>query len=141
MIWPALMAFARPWQAAPAAHRLVCCVLACVTLSSCAGGAPAPSVRPARASLTRFTTSVTELRQRMEERPSCVLEATKSYDQTWPRYSGLSRMHDPSLSHSRPRFGSRSGTFSPSCLQIRSTRLWFTAQPSVLSIPVTIRYR
>ena len=74
MIWPALMAFARPWQAAPAAHRLVCCVLACVTLSSCAGGAPAPSVRPARASLTRFTTSVTELRQRMEERPSCVLE-------------------------------------------------------------------
>ena len=73
MIWPALMAFARPWQAAPAAHRLVCCVLACVTLSSCAGGAPAPSVRPARASLTRFTTSVTELRQRMEERPSCVL--------------------------------------------------------------------
>ena len=105
MIWSALMAFARPWQAAPAAHRLVCCVLACVTLSSCAGGAPAPSVRPARASLTRFTTSVTELRQRMEERPSCVLEATKSYDQTWPRYSGLSRMHDPSLSHSRPRFG------------------------------------
>ena len=30
-------------------------------------------------------------------RPSCVLEATKSYDQTWPRYSGLSRMHDPSV--------------------------------------------
>ena len=64
-------------------------------------------------------------------RPSCVLEATKSYDQTWPRYSGLSRMHDPSLSHSRPRFGCRSGTFSPSCLQIRSTRLWFTPQPSM----------
>ena len=56
MIWPALMALA---LAAPAAHRLVCCVLACVTLSPCAGGAPAPSVRPARASLTRFTTSVT----------------------------------------------------------------------------------
>ena len=58
------------------------------------------------------------------QRPSVgVLEATKSYDQTWPRYSGLSRMHDPSLSHSRPRFGCRSWTFSPSCLQIRSTRL------------------
>ena len=70
-------------------------------------------------------------------RPSCVLEATKSYDQTWPRYSGLSRMHDPSLSHSRPRFGCRSGTFSPSCLQIRSTRLWFSPQPSMRSMSVT----
>ena len=37
-------------------------------------------------------------------------------------------MHDPSLSHSRPRFGCRSGTFSPSCLQIRSIRLWFTTR-------------
>ena len=27
-------------------------------------------------------------------RPSCVLEATKSSDQTWPRYSGLSRMRE-----------------------------------------------
>ena len=72
-------------------------------------------------------------------RPSCVLEATKSYDQTWPRYSGLSRMHDPSLSHSRPRFGCRSGTFSPSCLQIRSTRLCFTPQPSMRSMSVTRR--
>ena len=67
------------------------------------------------------------------------LEATKSYDQTWPRYSGLSRMHDPSLSHSRPLFGCRSGTFSPSCLQIRSTRLCFTPQPSMRSMSVTRR--
>ena len=72
MTWPALMAFTRPRQAAPAAHRLVCCALACVTLSSCAGGAPAPPVRPARASLPQFTTSVAELRQRMEARPDSV---------------------------------------------------------------------
>ena len=38
-------------------------------------------------------------------RPSCVRVLTKSYDQTWPAYNGLSRMHDPSLSHRRPHFG------------------------------------
>jgi len=32
-------------------------------------------------------------------------------------------MHDPSLSHKRPRFGCFCGTFSPSCRQIRSTAL------------------
>ena len=54
--------------------------------------------------------------------------------------SGLSRMHEPSLSHNRPRFGCRLGTFSPSCLQIRSTRLWFTSQPSIRSRFVIWRY-
>ncbi len=49
-------------------------------------------------------------------------------------------MHEPSLSHNRPRFGCRLGTFSPSCLQIRSTRLWFTAQPSIRSRFVIWRY-
>ena len=55
-------------------------------------------------------------------------------------YRGRSRIQEPSVSHSLPRFGCLLGTLSPSCLQIRSTRLWFTAQPSVLIIPVTIRY-
>ena len=49
-------------------------------------------------------------------------------------------MHEPSLSHNRPRFGCRLGTFSPSCLQIRSTRLWFTSQPSMRSRFVICRY-
>ena len=66
-----MMAFARPWQAAPAAHRLMYCALAWVTLSSCAG-APPPRLRPAGTSLPRFTTSVPELRQRMEARPDSV---------------------------------------------------------------------
>ena len=48
--------------------------------------------------------------------------------------------HEPSLSHNRPRFGCRLGTFSPSCLQIRSTRLWFTSQPSIRSRFVICRY-
>ncbi|WP_439571850.1 AraC family transcriptional regulator [Sphingomonas sp.] len=37
------------------------------------------------------------------------------------------RMQDPSLSHRRPRFGWRCGTFSPSRRQIRSTRLPYMA--------------
>src|SRR3546814_3972518 len=53
--------------------------------------------------------------------------------------SDLSRMHEPSFSHSRPRFGWRWGTFSPSRRQIRSTRLWFTDQPAVCSSAVTRR--
>lgn len=42
------------------------------------------------------------------------------------------RPHDPSLSQSRPRFGCFAGTFSPSCRQIRSTRLSLTTQPASL---------
>ena len=106
MIWPALMAFARPWQAAPAAHRLVCCVLACGVLSSCAGAPPAP-VRPARASLPRFTTSVTELRQRMEADPDSVefpegvwslsAEQERGGEQTSsPDFSSVLVVRDPS---------------------------------------------
>ena len=107
MIWPALRAFARPWQAAPAAHRLVCCVLAGVTLSSCGGSAPPAPVRPARASLPRFTTSVTELRQRMEERPDSVefpegvwslsAEQERGGEQTSsPDFSSVLVVRDPS---------------------------------------------
>ena len=33
------------------------------------------------------------------------------------------RTHEPSANHSRPRLGCFVGTFSPSCRQIRSTRL------------------
>ena len=69
-------------------------------------------------------------------RPSCVRSATKSYAQTWSRYSGRNRMHDPSFNHNLPRFGCLLGTFNPSDLQIRSTRLWFTHQPSSSSVPV-----
>ena len=52
------------------------------------------------------------------------------YAHTWLPYAGLSLIQDLSLSHSRPRFGCLAGTFSPSWRQIRSTRLWFTRQPS-----------
>ena len=48
--------------------------------------------------------------------------------------SGRSRMHDPSLSQSRPLFGCFCGTFSPSRRQIRSTRLSFTTQPASRSM-------
>jgi S1-C subfamily serine protease len=72
MIRPAPMAFVRTWQVAPAAYRLVGSALACVAIASCAGGAPSPPVSPARASLTRFTTAVSELRQRMEADPDSV---------------------------------------------------------------------
>ena len=73
-------------------------------------------------------------------RPSWVRSATKSYDHTWCLYKGLRRMQEPSFSQILARVGCFFGTFSPSCFQIRSTRLWFTDQPSALSIPVTIRY-
>ncbi len=56
-------------------------------------------------------------------RPSCVRSATKSYAQTWCRYAGRRRMHEPSASHSRPRFGCFCGTLSPSRRQSRSIRL------------------
>ena len=46
------------------------------------------------------------------------------------RLIGQRRTQDPSVNHSLPRFGCFWGTFSPSCRQIRSTRLWFTIQPS-----------
>lgn len=37
--------------------------------------------------------------------PSWVRSTTRSYAQTWFGYCGRSRMHEPSLSHSLPRFG------------------------------------
>ncbi len=43
-------------------------------------------------------------------------------------------------SHRRPRLGCLAGTFSPSCLQIRSTRLSLTTQPApVRSSSATLR--
>lgn len=56
-----------------------------------------------------------------------------------PGYSGRRRMHDPSLSQRRPRFGWRSGTLRTSRRQIRSTRLWFTVHPAWHSKAVTRR--
>ncbi len=76
----------------------------------------------------------------LNARPSCVLACTRSYAHTWSRRCGRSLMHEPSVSHSRPRLGCFLGTFSPSRRQIRSTRLWFTRQPSSRSIAVTLRY-
>jgi hypothetical protein len=46
----------------------------------------------------------------------------------------------PSLSQRRPRLGCFFGTFRPSRFQIRSTRLWFTRQPSRRSSAVIRRY-
>jgi len=49
-------------------------------------------------------------------------------------HSGRSRTHDPSLSHSRPRLGCFTGTFSPSRRQIRSTRLEEVAVGTEISL-------
>lgn len=64
---------------------------------------------------------------------------TKSQFQTWFRCVGRSRMHDPSPSQSLRRFGCFARTLSPSCRQIRSTRLWFTHQPSARRRAVILR--
>jgi len=72
--------------------------------------------------------------------PSSVRWCTKSYDQTWFRYSGRSRTHDPSLSQRRPFLSCFIGTFSPSRRQSRSTRLSFTCQPASLNRAATRRY-
>jgi hypothetical protein len=68
--------------------------------------------------------------------PSCVRASTKSYAHTWPFLSGRSLTQLPSFSHRLPRRSCFLGTFRPACLQMRSTRLWFTFQPSFRSIPV-----
>ena len=67
--------------------------------------------------------------------PSWVRSATKSHDQTWLGRSGRSRMHEPSLSHRRPRLGCLVGTFSPSHRQIYSTASCslFTVHPAKLA--------
>jgi hypothetical protein len=54
-------------------------------------------------------------------------------DQTWFGCSARNRIHDPSLSHKRLRFGCLLGTFSPARRQMRSTRLSLTCQPDRLS--------
>ena len=110
MIWPVLTALARPWQAVPAVHRLAYCALACGILASCTGGggaAPAGPPRPARASLARFTTSVSELRERMEASPDSVTfpegvwslsaEQERGGEQTSsPDFSSVLVVRDPS---------------------------------------------
>jgi len=65
---------------------------------------------------------------------SCVRSATESYAHTWFGYAGRSRTQEPSLSHSRPRFGCRDGTFNPSLRQILSTRFLLTFHPASSSI-------
>ena len=45
--------------------------------------------------------------------PSSVRWCTKSYDQTWSRYLGLSRTYDPSFNHSRPFLGRFDEDFQP----------------------------
>ena len=72
--------------------------------------------------------------------PSSVRWWTKSYDQTWSRYSGLSLTHDPSFSQRRFFFGCFIGTFSPSRRHKRSIRLSFTCQPPSLSNEAIRRY-
>ena len=72
-------------------------------------------------------------------RPSAVRSKTKSYDQTWFGRSARRRTIKPSANQSRPRFGCFRGTRSPSSRQSRSTRLWFTRQPSCLSNAVIRR--
>ena len=79
--------------------------------------------------------------------------ADESLLHTWLRCVGLSRTHEPSLSHRRPRGFCFCGTFSPSRRQIpgspasllagveiRSTRSLPTRQPARLSSAVIRRY-
>ena len=54
----------------------------------------------------------------------------------WFLCSGRRRMHEPSFSQRRSRFGWRFGTFRPSLRQLRCTRLAFTSQPAICSSPV-----
>ncbi len=54
-------------------------------------------------------------------------------------YAGRRRIHDPSVSHSRPRLGCLAGTFSPSRLQTGSTRPSLTDQPAWRSRPAILR--
>lgn len=61
------------------------------------------------------------------------------YAHSGASHAGRSRTHEPSLSHSRARFGCFPGTFSPACRHNRSTRLWFTSQPSIRSSAVILR--
>ena len=75
--------------------------------------------RMARHSLVYSSTTV----RRRTGLPSLVRMATKSYAHTWSCRSGLGQRQEPSLSHRRPLFGCLAGTFSPSCLHIRSTLL------------------
>ncbi len=56
------------------------------------------------------------------------------------RVVGLSRTHEPSLSHKRPRGFCLFGTFSPSRRQMRSTRSLPTCQPARCSNAVIRRY-
>jgi len=72
--------------------------------------------------------------------PSSVLWWTKSYDQTWSRYSGRNLTHDPSFSQSRLFFGCLIGTFSPSRRHRRSMRLSLTCPPTSLSNAAIRRY-
>src|SRR5262245_66125027 len=53
--------------------------------------------------------------------------------------SGRRRMHDPSVSHRRPRFGFFCGTFRPSRFQIRSTRPSLSDQPAWRSRAAILR--
>ena len=72
-------------------------------------------------------------------RSSWVRSCTRSYAHTWSWYADRSRIHDPSLSHNRPRFGCFLGTLRPSRRHNRSTRLWLTRQPSCRSSVVIRR--
>src|SRR5580704_13050780 len=54
----------------------------------------------------------------------------------WSLRPGRSRTHEPSLSHSRLRFGCFCGTLRPSRRHSRSTRLWLTSKPSARSSAV-----
>ena len=55
----------------------------------------------------------------------------------WLRRSGLSRIQEPSFSHSRLRGLCFCGTFSPSRRQIRWTRSLPTCQPALRSSAVS----
>ncbi len=93
------------------------------------------------AKVSRHSRVDSSIRLRMRTlRPSCVRALTKSQLHMSPAYVGLSRTHDPSLSHNRPLGFCLFGTFSPSRRQMRSTRSLPTFQRARTSNAVIRRY-
>ena len=72
-------------------------------------------------------------------RPSCVRSRTQSSDQTGFGRSARRRVQEPSVAQRRRRRRGLRGTRRSSWRQRRSTRLWFTRQPSARSRAVMRR--
>ncbi len=103
----------------PLSQRM-CSWMPCRHMAS-ASASMTPRLLMRRATFSaRHARLCSSIRVRMRRlRPSWVCACTKSKLQTWLRWSGRSRTHEPSLSQRRLRGLCRLGTFSPSRRQMR----------------------